>query len=407
MLAGKDEPLISKKISAQSAAALTMIAAISPSAAIAGPYPGTAAPLAVVRKLTPEGDHANPFAYPFLMDIAKSLAKAGLPPGFFLQGDNKSASSIDLRAILLFEAGILKAPVKMMVPSKRRDDKVPSLSLPAIPDTDKQFPGDENPAVATSAPAASEKAITAPTSSNPRLSLDFDRFQLELIKPQNKNELSDPTKQSIAMSFPVKHLPGTGTDSNTFRLWTLRTTGPALAASRNPAASEGVNYQGSFIVAMPGTIKSIEGRLFGLKEGRLLASSQGKALVLDAARSQVLLSPGSTVALDSKGKGLLELHVLEAGSGSVAVKFKTKGGMEELRLRAGEQLVWSENPLTPVEKALVASPLPGPGNQAESWAKGKFSPGAYVERSPLFKGEILLPNPEFYSAIKSLRGRLK
>ncbi|MBY0546043.1 MAG: hypothetical protein K2W95_02010 [Candidatus Obscuribacterales bacterium] len=398
--------MISKKNSAQSAAALTIIAAVSPSAALAGPYPGTGAPLAVVRKLTPEGDHANPFAYPFLMDIAKSLAKAGLPPGFFLQGDNKTSSAIDLRAILLFEAGILKAPVKLMVPSKKRDDKVPSLSLPAIPDADKQFPGDEKPAVGTSPPATSEATITAPTASSPKLSLDFDRFQLELIKPQNKNELSDPTKQSIAMSFPVKP-PATGADSNTFRLWTLRTAGPALATSRGSTATDGGIYQGSFIVAVPGAIKSIEGRLFGLKEGRLLACSRGKPLVLDAARSQVFLSPGSTVALDSNGKGLLELHVLEAGSGSVAVKFKTKGGLEELRLRAGEQLVWSEDPLTPAQRALVSSPLPGPGNHADSWAKGKFSPGTFVEKSQLFKGEILLPNSDFQSAMKSLRGRLK
>lgn len=377
------------------------------SPALAGPYPGSGAPLSVVRKLTPEGEQANPFAYPILMDIAKSLAKQGLPPGFFLQGESKSSNSIDLRAILLFEAGILKAPVKLMVPSKKRDDKVPSLSLPAIPDSDKQFPGDENPAVATSAPPAREKTIAAPESSNPRLSLDFDRFQLELIKPQNKNELSDPSKQSIAMTFPVKPAV-VGSDSNAFRLWTLRTEGPPLSASRNKSASaDGQGYQGSFILSAPGSIKSIEGRLFGLKEGRLLASSQGKPLVLDAARSQVLLSPGSTVALDSRGKGVLELHVLESGSGSVAVKFKTKGALEELRLRSGEQLVWSESALTAAEKSLIANPLPGPGNHAENWVKGKFSPGSYAEKSQWFKGEILIPNSEFHSAMKSLRGRLK
>lgn len=388
------------------AATLTLLAlgAVLPPVAVAGAYPGTGAPISALNKLTPEGDTANPFAYPFLIDIAKSLAKAGLPPGFFLQGDAKSGAAIDLRAILLFEAGILKAPVKMMVPSKKRDEKVPSLSLPAIPDSGKQFPGDEQPAVSTTAPGpGSDSTVSKPDAGGPKLSLDFDRFQLELIKPQNKNELV----ASPGMTFAARTPPSAGADVNSFRFWTLRTEGPPLAPFNPRSAMLKSDYQGSFVVAMPGAVKSIDGRVFGLKQGGLLAYSQGKPLVLDASKSQVVLSPGSAVAVDNKGKGVIEMHVLETGSDSVSVKFKNKGGLEELRLRAGEQLVWSEAPLSPGEKSLISNPLPGPGNHAETWAKGKFSPAAYAEKSQLFKGDLLIPSSEFTSAVKLLRGRLK
>lgn len=371
-----------------------------------GAYPGTGAPLAAASRLTPEGDKTNPFAYPFLMEIAKSLAKNGLPPGFFLQGDSKStASSIDLRAILLFEAGILKAPVRLLMPPKKKEEKTPSLSLPSIPESGQQFPGDDKLGLAPS--PAPEPTVTA-DAARPRLSLDFDRFQLELTKPQNKNELVEPGKgkgKELAMTVSAK--TPVLSDRNTFRLWTLRKDGPPLSQISIKNQQRTDNYLGSFIVTAPGAIRSIEGRLFFLKQGELLVSSRGKALVLDAPRSQVIVNPGSSVAVDTNGKGLLEIKVLETTESSVAVKFKLKGGLEELRLSAGEQLVLSDQPLTSGDKALLSNPMPGPGNHAETWAKGKFSPAGFADKSSLFKGDALFPSQEFRSAVKSLRGRLR
>ena len=375
---------------------------------MAMPYPGSGAPLAASLKLTAEGDKSNPFAYPFLMDIAKSLARNGLPPGFFLHGDSKEAS-IDLRAILLFEAGILKAPVRLMVPGKRREDKLPSLSLPALPDTGKQFPGDEQPAISSSSLGSSGISRMEETakSSSPRLSLDFDRFQLELIKPQNKNELVAPETSPAMTIRPTSTLLPSANNNNSFRFWTLRPQGPPLAPFLALTPLQTSDYQGSFILALPGAISSIEGRLFGLKHGGVLASSRGKSLVLDSALCQITVAPGASLTVDNTDKGLLVLHVLETDADSVSIKFKAEGKLEVIRLTSGEQLVWSENPLSAAQRSLLSAPLPGSGNQAPNWAKGKFSPAAFADKSQFFKGEVLRPNSEFRSALKSLRGRLK
>lgn len=368
----------------------------------AGAYPGTGAPMAAFKKLNAEGDSSNPFAYPFLMEIAKSLARNGLPPGFFLQGEGKTSASIDLRAILLFEAGILKAPVRLLVPSKKSDEKVPSLSLPPVPEGGPQFPGDEKVGIVP-VPAQPEPLQAEPD--RPKLSLDFDRFQLELTKPQNKNELVEPGKE-IAMTVTAAK-PPVHSDSNTFRLWTMRTEGPPLSqiAIKNQPKID--SYQGSFIFASPGTISSIEGRFFSLKRGELLASSRGKALVFNALQSQITVSPGCSITLDTDGKGLVQVNVLEANDSPVAVKFKNKNGLEELRLSAGEQILLSDQPLTGAERTRLDTLLSGSSNHGETWAKGKFSPSSLAEKNALFKGDALYSSQEFRTAIKSLRARLK
>ncbi|MCG8399468.1 hypothetical protein LWS67_23560, partial [Bacillus atrophaeus] len=66
---------------------------------LASPYPGSGAPLFAARQVQPEGDPANPFSYPFLLNIAESLARQnGFP--YFLGLDGKAGPGIDLRMIL-------------------------------------------------------------------------------------------------------------------------------------------------------------------------------------------------------------------------------------------------------------------------------------------------------------------
>lgn len=371
---------------------LAVIQISCPLAVLAGAYPGTGAPLAAASRLTPEGDKTNPFAYPFLMEIAKSLAKNGLPPGFFLQGEGKSSSSIDLRAILLFEAGILKAPVRLLVPAKK--EKVPSLSLSPVPESGQQFPGGEKPKTSSPQSPPAETSVKADLY-KPRLSLDFDGLQ-----PSTSD---DKGNQVIAMAAPREaRLPA---DNYTFRLWTLRTDGQPLAPL-SKVQREPDNYQGSFIVTRQGAIGSIEGRSFFLKDGELLASSRGKALVFAAANGTITVPPGASIAVELT-KGVASVNVLENTEGAVGVKLKNKGGSEEIRLSSGEQLVFSENPLTASDKSLLSTPASGAGSHGENWSKGKFSPVSFADKSVLFKGEPMVSGTEFRPAVKSLRSRLR
>ena len=374
---------------------------------LASPFPGSGAPLAAVRQMTSDGsDPTNPFSYPFLANITRSLAHNGIPPGFFLGSEGKAAGGIDLRTLLLFEAGVLKSPVKLFLPSRKRpEDSLPSLSMPPIPENSGEMPslGRRLNSPEEDANLAGAPQVVA----KPSLSLDFNRLTLSANTNQAKQAASEtPETQSILASgpFSTAMIPSATTAASRFRFWTVYPGGKVLEKKILGAET---NYDGSFVLSSPGGIRSIEGRTFFLKAGRIMAFSKDKPIDIDSQQVKVSIQPGATVLVEYIKPGLTLVRALETrdGQNAVIVKMTKAGKSEEEKLAGGDDLIVSDHTLSSADKTLTGTS--GTAQSDESWARGKFSVSTVLEKDPFLRvdGESL--NPEQRYAIQALRKRLK
>ncbi len=434
--AGSDSKMRRKKLcrafgfllSAASPFSMLSLLWLSPHAS-ASTIPGTGAELAVIRQTTPSGDPSDPYSYPFLADIARSLARNGFPPSFFLGLDNK-APGIDLRTILLFEAGILKNPVKLFVPPKQKKSPYPSLSMTAIPESSGLMPSESaallqaQPGLTTTAKSEIKSdAANKDENSGTTLNMDFNKFSIDLSKSALKNELTErtqPDSNTLAMAPALAVQDDSRPRANdlSFHFWTV----PQAAAAPSLQSPKSDFVEGSYVMMSPSGLKAIEGRIFFLTGGHMLASSKQKLIIADTPVARVSVDAGASAFVEIVKPGLLRVRVLETkrGEHSVSVKFKYAEKQEEIRLSAGDDLIVSDKPLTDTDRALQVSSKSSKSsdksnsksshkinNSAENWNKSSFSAKALFSSEAFFRTDLDEQNPAQKQALIDLKKRVK
>lgn len=437
-------------VSAVCCAALVLSTSLMP-AALAGTIPGTGAAIRAARQFAPDksADPSSPFSYPLLRDVAKSYAKNGFPASFFLSADSGGGPSIDLRTILLYEAGVLKTPVKLFAIPRRKKLDGPTLTASPIPENSGEIPS-LVPKVSTVGsleydtksigPGSTAKPINAPAPTEEKqkagISADFSRLLPDSaqskVEEKKAPEAADVTSgiAALAMLPPFSAATQAPPDPQeiSFRFWTV----PQVIAPPTAGTSESnAAYTGSFVMVSPQGLKSVEGRSFILSGGHILASSNGKPIVVNTSSAKVTVEGQATAYVEALKAGLTRVRVLESGQGqgSVAVKFSSEGKPVELKLTAGEDVIIADHVLSQADRAVQAQPekqvTAQPGKQVtaqqekqepaqsattsggSNWNKQAFSPKGFVESNSFFSDHGAEQNPEQRATMAALHKRIK
>ena len=372
----------------------------------------TGAPLAANRQMTSDGsDPTNPFSYPFLANITKAMAKNGVPSGFFLGGGDPKNSlgvGIDLRTLLLFEAGVLKNPVKLFMQKRRAEENLPALSMPAMPESSGEMPSLSR---RLSNPEESQnKEPVAPTvvapSATPSVSLDMSKFRVT-VPTDSANSTGEPNRVLAQGPLGVPFSPGIAnavSGANKFRFWTVY-SGVRIPEAKLPGFDPS-DYDGSFVMTSPGSIKLIEGRTFHLKAGKILGSSLDKLIAVETPLAHVSIPAGSSAIVEMVKPGLTVVRALETrDNGTIQVRLNQAGKSQEQTLKSGEDLVIADHSVTATDRTLAG--IAAGGESSDMWAKGKFNPSSFVDKDAFLKADSPDQSPEQRSAISSLRKRLK
>lgn len=398
------------------AASLALVSFLnSTPASLAAFMHSTGAPLAANRQMTSDGsDPTNPFSYPFLANITKAMAKNGVPSGFFLGGGDPKNSlgvGIDLRTLLLFEAGVLKNPVKLFLPSKRRsEDIAPSLSMPSIPESSGEMPSlstrISNPEESQSKENVPPTVVAQPSAS-PSVSLDLTKFRSPATSSSESGDANEP--KSILAQGPLgvpfsSALSNAVSGVNKFRFWTVY-SGVKIPEARLPGF-EPSDYDGSFVMTSPGAIKLIEGRTFHLKSGKILGSSLDKSIAVETPLASVSIPAGTSAIVEMVKPGLTVVRALESrDNANVQVRLVKTGKQEELSLKSGEDILIADHSVTATDRTVAG--IASSGESSELWTKGKFNLNAFLDKDAFLKSDSPDQNAEQRSAISSLRKRLK
>ncbi len=372
---------------------------------------------------------------PLLLEMAKLIGRTGLPRGFFLQNDSAfpDESGVDLRTLLLYQAGLIKMPIRLVTGGRKegaRADAPPLLLLPSIPEPRREMSREqpvEFPSVAsTPLPREPERSqVVTPKASvgspdkiriadspagtrpvpAPLLSMDLAR-----LEPDATAQRDDFARgPALAVDLPQLAMAMPRTNAmpfitrNTFRLWTHRTDEKASLEKGNAAAP--VEFTGTFVVATTGAIKSITGRHFVMAPGKLLASNQGGELLFKTTVGTVSVELNATAIVEVMQKGTnktLKVYALESRDGA-GVSIEVPGTRpQSFRLTSGEALIVGDHPLTAEEvQGQVISKKLNP-----TTAKGSFTVKDFVEHELIASPKVQIHDSEHYSALTSLKGRV-
>lgn len=370
------------------------------------------------KKLTQGMDKKDDLSFsPILLEMAKLIGRTGLPPGFFLQNDSTfpDEPGLDLRTLLLYQAGLIKMPIRLITGRKEpaHTEGAPTLAMPSIPEPRKgittQDPSSLLPSLAsTPLPRQPEgtQVITPKRSvgtpekisfpldeagtlaQTPILSIDISKLQADLkvfgedtAAPEIKTDvpqLAMAMPRTNAMPFITK---------NAFRLWTYRPEGKAHGLSSENDAMPGFN--GTFVIATTGAIKSITGRHFVLAPGKLLASNQGGELLFKTDSASISVEPNSTAVIevtqDVQVPGAtIRVYAIEARD-SAAVSVTSPAKDEAYKLHPGEMLT-------------IKDP--------KTIARSGFSVKEFVEKNLIANPQASANDAEHYAALSALKKRV-
>ncbi len=372
---------------------------------------------------------------PLLLEMAKLIGRTGLPRGFFLQNDSTfpDEAGVDLRTLLLYQAGLIKMPIRLVTGGRKEGSKTdpPSLlMLPSIPEPRREMSRDEPvefPSVASTplprepegsqvvtpkASVGSPDKIRIADSPNgtlpitaPLLSLDMARLQADPRVSQDDISFGPALTvdlPQLAMAMPRTN-PMPFITRNTFRLWTHRTD--EKASPEKGIAPHPAEFTGTFVVATTGAIKSITGRHFVMAPGKLLASNQGGELLFKTSIGTVSVELNATAIVEVMQKGpntTLKVYSLESREGA-GVSVQVPGPkLQSFRLTSGEALIIGDHPLTSEEiQGQVSSKKINP-----TTARGSFTVKNFVEHELIASPQAQLHDAEHYSALSSLKKRV-
>lgn len=359
---------------------------------------------------------------PILLEMAKIVGRTGLPPGFFLQNENPSfpeQPGIDLRTLLLFQAGLLKLPTRISG-GDRKQQSGPILSMPSLHPTSKLFPESKESGPQLDSPhmpsepegtqvITPKRQVGSPDeisiAEEPRLSMStapIISFDNGIFQASGDMPTPNPHEAPLTMATGM---PRAGTlpfvTHSLFRIWTYRST-PAKSAS---TAKSDTPYNGTFVIASPGVVKSITARNFTLGGGRLLAHNEGGELIFKTQFADVSLDPQSTAIIELTEKGALKVLALESASGGgVSVTTKVDNKTKLTNLLSGDEFIVAPRALTDADLANSYSST----RKVDSFAaKGNVALSQLVEKEALLRADMPSISGEQRFAINELRRRLR
>jgi hypothetical protein len=419
---------------------LTALLAYSASPAQAIPRPPVGG-IAGANKLM-QGISANPddLAFsPLLLQMAKLIGRTGLSEGFFLQNDGglSTEPSIDLRTLLLYQAGLLKMPIRIVTGRKGDDaasEPLPKLSVAPIPEPRRSMDDGvvaDLPSVA-SQPLPREPELVQPVSpranigqperislggradahakpnQTPLLSLDVSRLKADL----GANGKDEPEATQLIADVPQLAMAMPRTTSmpfitrNMFRLWTWRPEQQTSAQTEDYLSGSAGSYNGTFVVATTGAIKSITGRHFTMAPGRLLSNNQGGELLFETPLAEISVEPQATAVVElvsRTGAYTLKVYALESGEQNT-VSVRLPGAPDKpLQLSAGEILIVGDHALSDADFA--GTYIESRNKLNPRMARGKFLVGQYIAKELMLKSQAG-NGGEQYNAITSLKKRI-
>jgi hypothetical protein len=380
---------------------------------------------------------------PILLDLAKLIGRIGLSPGFFLQNDSifSNEPSIDLRTLLLYQAGLIKLPLHNRQRGEAvKASDVPTLSIPSIPEkreplTDRSAVNmrDELPNLA-SAPLPREmqrdQVVPPPPNvgqpgdvtmiaarvsgshqpaSTPLVSIDVPRLQEDLTAADR----TAPGVTQIVADIPhlAMAMPRTNAmpfiTRNMFRLWTWRTDAENAEGANGgnvEAPATTASFNGTFVVATAGAIKSITGRHFTMAPGRLLANNQGGELLFETALATVSLEPEATAVVEVTSQNnatTVKIYALESSAQNAVVVTMPGAKPTSYKLGAGEVLLLADHPVT--EADLARSYIESQHKLGANMVRGKFPVNRYVEQEVMLKSQSTTAP---YGVLTSLKSRI-
>jgi hypothetical protein len=371
---------------------------------------------------------------PILLEMAKLIGRTGLPPGFFLQNDGplNDEQGVDLRTLLLYQAGLIKMPIRLMTGRKSpvNDDPLPTLVLQNLADPrvapaaaveqaagilhSKALPRDPEQAQVMSPKAnvgspdkikiAAAAASDNRPASSPLISLDISKLQADL-KVYGDDQTATEVKADVpqlAMAMPRTNVMPFIT-KNAFRLWTFRAEGKPYAAQA--AETNTAEFDGTFVVSTTGAIKSITGRHFILAPGKLLACNQGGELLFKTSLADISVDANATAVMEvieQNGGTVVKVFSLETLSNSTVVVQIPGQKPQTVTLSAGEELVVADRPL-------VTADLQGTTSSKKlnsTSARGTFSVKDFVEHDLISASQTHATDAEHYSAMSALKKRV-
>lgn len=373
---------------------------------------------------------------PILLELAKLIGRTGLPAGFFLQNDSAfpEDAGLDLRTLLLYQAGLIKMPIRLQTGHKvtPSTNAVPSLAVPPIPEHIQELsaaqPSDlpnlesmplpRDPEghqvvpqkASVGEPArisiAMSKAPSAPSAA-PMLSFDYARLHTDLgkdaVESSDSRELNADIPR-LAMAMPRTNAMPFITN-NAFRLWTYHPDAPEITP-RSSESAGGTTFNGTFVVASIGVIKSITGRHITLAPGRLLASNHGGELLFQTGLAEVSVPPETTAVIEVIAQGqshTIKIYALESRD-SHDVVISLAGSKEKpLKLATGELLIVGDHQLTEAE---LAGNHASKDKRTANVAKGTFSVGQFLDKEMMLKSDRMTKMNERYVTLSTLKHKL-
>lgn len=400
--------------------------------------PPIAATTASTRLLQGVSDNSSELSYsPVMLQIARLIGRIGLSPSFFLQdgGIFSSEPGVDLRTLLLYQAGLIKLPVNVRKSkgAESKNEQTPSLTVSGIPDP--QFPAngaqahdvpnvdsspipDSDAEQATGGNGGESHLLTQnkqrrmqPQQNGELLNIDIRALQSETPRPSATQakapQLIADNIPHLAMALPAP--PKTPSLSNPqFRLWTWSEDQSAAASSDATSAIDNhQQYDGSFILATRGAITSIKERQFGFSGGRMIASNADGEMVLKTPLGSVILKRGAIAMLElSKQENGTVLKVLALEPQATPSIFIHLIADKEhvIDIEQGDGLICSDRPLS--EQDLAVLKRDGNAINSATIALGKFALAQWVQHEPLLQA-ISKENAERHAALTALKQKLE
>ncbi|HEY9789045.1 MAG TPA: hypothetical protein V6D22_01515 [Candidatus Obscuribacterales bacterium] len=361
---------------------------------------------------------------PVLLQLAKLVGRIGLSPGFFLQNEGlfSTEPGVDLRTLLLYQAGLIKLPLHVndsKDTTADKDNSLPSLSFTTIPEPRKPIEEAQTsdlPLVG-SEPLPREierdQVITPKTNvgepekisilafrpdgsarpaSAPMVALDVTRLQNDLVEMDKKQH-----PDSVELTADIPHLamamPHTNSmpfiTRNMFRLWTWRTGETSNSGKTDELSLDRAgNYSGTFVIATTGAIKSITGRHFTLAPGRLVANNQGGELLFQTNVAGISVEPQATAAVEVVSQNnatTVKVYAIESADQHAVVITLPNGKTKSLKLAAGEAMLISDHPITAAE--LSGSHIGSLNKLSATIVRGTFMVSQYVQQELMIKSQ--------------------
>lgn len=353
---------------------------------------------------------------PMLLEMAKLIGRTGLPPGFFLQNDGAGSEEqgVDLRTLLLYQAGLIKMPIRLITGKKpqQSEEQLPTLVLQNLamprgtnmPSMGANSSGGTVTLAAGSIPRTPEKDRKPHVDKTEEVEAIVAKITTTSACPQIRPE-RPPLKADVpqlAMALPGTVAAPTIT-KNAFRFWTLRDE--ASSNSAQAAETETKQFDGTYVVATTGAIKSIVGRRFTLNTGKIIASNQGGELIFSSPVASVSIEPNATAVVEvteKNGERLMKVYALEAAPASNVVVQLDGAKPQSISLAAGEELIVGDHALSNADLQNAA----GAKKLNSTAARATFNVKEFVDRDLVSRAQTQANDAEQYSTLAALKKRL-